>query len=420
MNRAVTRAIVLLSATLVGVGVSAQRRDAFIGSRSDPAIGYSTVPATDPVAALIRRIEDGSLTLAHDPASGYLKSILEALEIPVDSQALVFSQTSFQAPRINIENPRAIYFNDTTSVAWVRGGEIVELAAQDPRQGVIFYELSQDRVERPRPLRNDQCLACHLSWETLGVPGLTLQSVHPLPDERSYVNGYTTVQGSPLEERWGGWWVTGNPGGARHMGNIPVMPKDKGKVPLQNPTRPLASVADLFDTKGYLSPHSDLVAMLVLAHQTQMVNHLTRTGWEARLAEAKPSADAASRVRDAARDLVDYLLFIDEARLPGPVSGSSGFSERFAAAGPRDSRGRSLRDLDLRRRLFRHTCSYLIYSEAFDALPPSAKAAVYERMWEVLSGKETGPRYRQLAAADRQAIIEILKDTKKDLPAYFR
>ncbi len=412
--------MVLLAATLVGVGVSAQRRDAFIGSRSDPAIAYSTAPATDPVAAMLRRIDDGSLTLAYDGATGYLKSILEALSVPVDSQSLVFSQTSFQAPRINIENPRAIYFNDTTSVAWVRGGEIVEIAAQDPRQGVVFYELPQDRVDRPRPRRNDQCLACHLSWETLGVPGLTLQSVYPLPDERSYVNGFTTVQGSPLVERWGGWWVTGNPGGARHMGNIPVMPADKGKVPLQNPTRALASLDGLFDLKGYLSTHSDIVAMLVLAHQTQMTNHLTRTGWEARLAEAKPSADASSRVKEAARDLVDYLLFIDEAPLTAAVSGSSGFAERFAAAGPRDSRGRSLRDLDLRRRVFRHPCSYLIYSEAFEALPAAAKAAVYERMWEVLSGKETAPRYRHLAAADRQAIIEILKDTKKDLPTYFR
>lgn len=412
--------MVLLAATLVGVGVSAQRRDAFIGSRSDPAIAYSTAPATDPVAAMLRRIDDGSLTLAYDGATGYLKSILEALSVPVDSQSLVFSQTSFQAPRINIENPRAIYFNDTTSVAWVRGGEIVEIAAQDPRQGVVFYELPQDRVDRPRPRRNNQCLACHLSWETLGVPGLTLQSVYPLPDERSYVNGFTTVQGSPLVERWGGWWVTGNPGGARHMGNIPVMPADKGKVPLQNPTRALASLDGLFDLKGYLSTHSDIVAMLVLAHQTQMTNHLTRTGWEARLAEAKPSADASSRVKEAARDLVDYLLFIDEAPLTAAVSGSSGFAERFAAAGPRDSRGRSLRDLDLRRRVFRHPCSYLIYSEAFEALPAAAKAAVYERMWEVLSGKETAPRYRHLAAADRQAIIEILKDTKKDLPTYFR
>jgi hypothetical protein len=399
---------------------SAQRRDVFIGSRSDPAIAYPASPTNDAVAGLNRRIDAGEVRLAFDEKSGYLRSVLEALKVPIESQTLVFSQTSFQGPRINIHNPRALYFNDTVSVGWVRGGDIIEIAAQDPRQGVIFYELRQEPSERPRPGRNDQCLACHLSWETLGVPGLTLQSVYPLPDENSYVNGFTTVQGSPLEQRWGGWWVTGDHGGAQHMGNIPVMPADKGKSPLTNPTRVLPSVEGQFDLTGYPTPHSDVVALMVLAHQTHMTNLITRIGWEARLAEARPSGDASARVREAARDLVDYLLFIDEAPLAGPMRGTSGFAERFVAAGPRDGRGRSLRDLDLRKRLFTYPCSYMIYSDAFAALPAAATTAVYERMWEVLSGRETSARYRALSAADRQTIVAILKETKKDLPEYFR
>ena len=411
------------AAVLVGVLATvafAQRRDAFVASRLDPAIAYAAAPTNDPVAALVRRLDEGQARLAFDTSSGYLRSLLAELKVPLDSQALVFSQASFQAPHINIRNPRAVYFNDTVSVGWVRGGDILEIAAQDPRQGVIFYELKQEPTERPTPVRNDQCLACHLSWETLGVPGLTIQSVHPLPDEKSYVNGFTTVHGSPLEERWGGWWVTGDHGGAKHMGNIPVMPADKGKSRLANPTRVLPSVEGLFDLAGYPTPYSDVVAMMVLAHQTHMTNLITRVGWEARLNDAKPSADAASRVREAARDLVDYMLFVDEAPLVGPVKGTSGFAERFAAEGPRDSRGRSLRELDLRRRLFRYPCSYMIYTDAFDALPSAAKTAVYERLFEVLSGKEVHPRYRRLSAADRQAIREILSETKKDLPAYFR
>jgi hypothetical protein len=268
--------------------------------------------------------------------------------------------------------------------------------------------------------RNDQCLACHLSWETLGVPGRILHSVYPLPDEKSYVNGFTTMHSSPLDQRWGGWFVTGNHGGAKHMGNVPVMPADRGKSKVANPTRVLPSVEGLFDLKGYPTPYSDVVALLVLAHQTHMTNLITSIGWEARLAEARPSDDAALRVKEAARDLVDYLLFVDEAPLAAPVSGTSGFAERFAAAGPRDPQGRSLRDLDLRRRLFRHPCSFMIYSDAFDALPAAAKAAVYARMWEVLSGRETGPRYRHLTAADRRAVVQILDATKKDLPEYFR
>jgi hypothetical protein len=138
------------------------------------------------------------------------------------------------------------------------------------------------------------------------------------------------------------------------------------------------------------------------------------------LAEAAPSEDASSRVREAAVDLVNYLLFVDEAPLPGAVAGTSGFAERFAAAGPRDSKGRSLRDFDLEKRLFRYPASYMIYSPAFDALPAAAREAIYERMWEILSGRETHARYERLSAADRQAVVEILRDTRKDLPEYFR
>jgi hypothetical protein len=123
--------------------------------------------------------------------------VLDALKVPVDSQALVFSQTSFQGPKIHIDNPRAIYFSDTVAVGWVRGGDILEVAAQDPKQGVIFYALDQKEAATPQLTRNNECLACHLSWETLGVPGLTVQSVHPLPDDISYVNGFTTAHTSP-------------------------------------------------------------------------------------------------------------------------------------------------------------------------------------------------------------------------------
>ena len=412
-----------LAVLLTAVAVHGQRRDVYIASRNHAAIKYDSGATADAVAALNSRLRDGRATLAFNPENGYLAAVLQALSVPVESQTLVFSQTSLQGSLINMHNPRAVYFNDTVAVGWVRGGELLEVAVQDPRQGVVFYALDQ---EAPKPgskavpefRRDQQCLACHLSWETLGVPGLTVQSVYPLPDEISYVNGFTTVHGSPLEQRWGGWWVTGDHGGAKHMGNVPVMPKDKAKA-IPNPKRALPSVAGLFDGKGYLSMHSDVVALLVLEHQAHMTNLLTRIGWEARLAEAEPTPDAAARVREAAVDVVDYMLFVDEASLVGPVKGSSRFAEVFAARGPRDAQGRSLRDFDLQRRLFRHACSYMIYSDAFDALPAAARNAVYMRMWTVLSGKETQPRYRRLVKANRQAIVQILRATKQGLPSYF-
>lgn len=409
---------VLLAA---GIVVSAQRRDAFVGSRDDPSIRYSAAPTTDPVAALNEKLEKKAVSLTFAREDGYLRSVLEALNIPVESQALVFSQSSFQAPLINVLNPRSIYFADTVAVGWVRGGRILEVVAQDPTQGVIFYELDQKEPSAsPRFVRNNDCLACHLSWETRGVPGLLVQSMYPLPDENSYANGFTTVHGSPLEQRWGGWYVTGDTGGAKHMGNVSVMPADKGKLKLANPTRPLNTLVGLFDLTGFPTPYSDVVSQLVLAHQTQMTNLITRAGWEARLLAAKPSTDASARLSEAATDLVDYLLFIDEAPLTAPVKGNSGFTERFPKTGPRDKQGRSLRDFDLKRRLFQFPCSYMIYTPAFDALPSLAKDAVYNRMWEVLSGREKQPRYRVLSLADRRAIVEILRETKPGLPAVFQ
>jgi hypothetical protein len=149
-------------------------------------------------------------------------------------------------------------------------------------------------------------------------------------------------------------------------------------------------------------------------------NLLTRLGWEARYASYEKRTDLAVRLRNVAEELVDYLLFVEEAPLTAALEGTSGFAETFAAQGPWDSKGRSLRQFDLKRRLMRYPCSYMIYSEAFDALPGAAKKAVYDRMWQVLSGEEQNPRYARLTAADRQSILEILRETKRDLPDNFR
>ena len=269
--------------------------------------------------------------------------------------------------------------------------------------------------------RSRQCLQCHVSWETLGVPGLTVLSTGPA-DASGYATGGVSDHRTPFAERWGGWYVTGQPGPMSHMGNLPVdLPASKR--PAHPPVLP--SLEGQFDLHGYLTPYSDIVALMVLEHQARMMNLITDIGWEARVADfdrarLAPEAPGGDGVPETiaklARTFVDYLLFVDEAPLPGRVAGSSGFAERFSAEGPRDSRGRSLRQLDLEHRLMRYPCSYLIYSPAFDALPPTAKRAVYARMWAVLSGAEQGAKYGRLTPADRRAIVEILRDTKSDLP----
>jgi hypothetical protein len=416
-----TRANLLVAALVLmfaaALTAQSQRRDVFVQSRNHPAIAYDTAPVNNAVSRLAQQVASGSTTLNFDETTGYLRSMMNALNIPIESQTLVFSQTSLQGPLISVKNPRAVYFNDTTAVGWVRGAPVLEVAVQDPRQGAIFYVVDQTRREKPTFARDEQCLACHLSWETLGVPGMTVQSVNPLPDEISYVIGFTTNHNSPFSQRWGGWYVTGSHGRLAHMGNVSVMPQDKGKLKLPDP-REIASVEGLFDLKGYATPYSDVAALMVLDHQTHMTNLITRIGWEARLADASPSSDASSRVREAAQDLVDYMLFVDELPLPHAVSGASGFAAKFSSQGPRDAKGRSLHELDLQHRLLRYPCSYMIYSEGFDALPKAAKEAVYSRLWQVLSGTESGRRYARLTRDDRTAILEILRNTKKDLPTY--
>ena len=405
--------------------VAAQRRDAFVLSRDHPAIRYSTGDVDNPIVRLNDRLTKREVTLAYDAGNGYLRSLLDALSIPVSSQSLVFSKTSFQADLITMHHPRARFFGDNVFVGWVRGADMLEIATADRRQGSVFYTLAQKPPAdggAPAVLeRKDDCLACHLSWDTRGVPGLLTTSMYPLPDDpNAYANGFTTVQGSPLEQRWGGWWVTGDTGGAQHLGNVPVMPAEKNFSRPRNPKAPLATVDGFFDLKGYPTNTSDVVAQLVLAHETTIINLIARLGWEARVAEAEPSADAAARVKDAAVELADSMLMLDEAPLDGPVRGSSGYAEWFAAQGPRDGKGRSLRELDLRSRLFRYPCSFLIYGAAFDALPPAAKQAVYARLGDVLSGRDTRKITQQLSAADRQAILQILRDTKPDLPETLR
>jgi hypothetical protein len=113
------------------------------------------------------------------------------------------------------------------------------------------------------------------------------------------------------------------------------------------------------------------------------------------------------------------MLFVDEAPLASSIQGTSGFAAKFSERGLRDSQGRSLKQLDLHTRLLRYPCSYMIYSAQFEKLPTAAKTAVYERLWAILSGKNTDVRYQRLSPTDRRAILEILRETKTDLPKYF-
>jgi hypothetical protein len=380
-----------------------------------PAIRYGELPAHDAIAELNRRIASGTARLKFDRGNGYLRPVLEALGVPEDSQISVYSKTSFQTRSVSPWNPRMIYFNDSIAIAWVRGEWTIEAAAQDPQQGVVFYQLSQTNRQVPQFHRQDDCLGCHL--RDTG-PGLMVRSVAVARDGSPLQNlaNFTTDHTSPIAERWGGWYVTGKAGGMPHLGNRTFDAK-AAELPAMSAPQELATLDGKIDSGSYPSKYSDIAALIVFEHQVRAMNLITYAGWVARWAawQANPPME---RVKSAAYDLADYLLFAREAPLRGRMEGGSGFTERFSAQGPHDHQGRSLRQLDLTRRVMRYPCSYMIYSAAFEALPQNVRTLVYARMWQVLSGG-TKEGFEQMTPDDRRAIVEILRDTKKGLPGYW-
>lgn len=411
-----------IAATAFAGAPSAQRAAGLVHQRDHPAIQYATRTPSDRLAALAKRLSAGEIKLTFNADNGYLTAMLGALGIPLESQVAVFSETSVQAELITPKNPRALFFDDSVAVGWVRGADTLELAAHDPQQGVIFYTLGQRQTAAPRLERQVSCLTCHLSQNTQDVPGMLTFTTQLIPqDKYSYASGFATDHRTPIPDRWGGWFVTGRAGGL-HFGNTEVPQSLRPPAGAALRPRVLDSLKGVVDLRGFPTEHSDVVALMMLEHQATMTNLLTRAGWAARIAEYAAPGSSPPRpeaLDEAIRELVDYMLFVDEAPMPAGTRGSSNFAAAFAARGPRDGKGRSLRDLDLQTRLFRYPCSYMVYSPAFDALPARAKTAVYDRMSAVLSGRIAGEPYTRLSPADRRAIVEILRATKPSLPASF-
>ena len=393
-----------------------------------PAIQYFQGPLDDPVTRLAKLLQSGSVKLvSRGDASGYLASLLEHLGIKIDSQALVFSKTSFQAPTISPSNPRAIYFSDDVAVGYVRGGEGFEVAGTDPKQGTVFYTFNVDKSGAPSLTRRDVCLKCHQGPATLGVPGVFVGSVFPSPLGVPQRDGaIITDQRTPFKDRWGGWYVNAKRGEQLDRANaVASNPAEPDVLDTDARQQNLINLIGRFAPAGYLSAVSDIVALMTFEHQTQMINYFTRVGWEARIIQHATQHDAQTddptplQLAADIEALVTYMLFADEVPLKEPIEGVSSFTKTFPERGPRDSKGRSLRDFDLQKRLFRYPLSYLIYSAQFDALPDQIRDRIYQRLYDILTGNREVQKFTSLSADDRSSIVEILRDTKPGLPAYW-
>lgn len=380
----------------------------------------------DRVARLFQLLADAGRSLPRDARTGYLRPLLDALNITPDSQLLVFSKTGVQQAYTGPQTPRALYFDETVVVGYVPGAPELEIIAHDPVEGLAFYTLDQN-TPNAAPTKRTSCLTCHESASTHDVPGFIVRSHtvdsagNVLRNEPGAANvvpfNHDVTQSTSHPDRWGGWLVTlegeAPPYAQRqHQGNITF--SSQGNTSSEVFIEWMASAPE---ARGYLSASSDLVSLLAFDHQMPAVNLMTRLGltWRRTAAEGVASA-AAAPVRALVDELADYLLFANEAPLPVPVTPRPGFARALAAHVPHDSRGRSLAQLDGANRLLRYPCSYMVYSDAFDTLAAPVKQAVYQRIADVLSRDALDRRYAQATSDDRRAALEILRATVSDFP----
>lgn len=428
----------ITTCTAIIAMLSAGIAESFAIDEFDKApINYREATPDNCVTRLQKQIDEGQQKFQYEGEQGYLKSLLKALNVPIESQMLVFSKTSLQQRRIAPRTPRAIYFNEDVYVGYCQSGDVLELSAVDPQLGTVFYTLDQDEVTKPRiERRNDNCLVCHSSSRTGGVPGHVVRSLYvdaggqPIFSAGSRTVDHTT----PIEERWGGWYVTGRHGQQSHVGNL-IVHSNRVVEPVDNSEgQNVVELKDHFSVDRYVTPHSDIVALMVMEHQTMVHNCITKASFSTRQAfhyektmnkvlgygEFNRLDSTTRRIANAADKLVEALLLSKEAPITSTITGTSGYADVFTGLGPRDSQGRSLRDLDMTTRMFKYPCSYLIYSEAFDALPQESRDCVWRGLWDVLSGENQAKEFAHLTPADRRAIAEIIRETKTGLPEYWK
>ncbi len=413
-SRRIAEAVLLsLAVTVLAAPAAAQ----FRYDTEYPVIGYGKTPTTD---AFTLAMQQHAGSLQHDALGrGYLDSLLAALNIDPASQVLVFSKTSLKQRFITAENPRSLFFNDEVYVGYVPGSSTLEIGAMDPALGPVFFDFEQN-PEAPERFeqQTSRCLRCHDSYSMTGggVPRFMLSSVYAGPDGNlvSHELSEMTDTTTPLERRWGGWYVTGMHGSQRTLGNLVIRDTSVLRDPELAGVANVMTLDSIVALPNYLRPTSDIVALLVLEHQVEVQNRLTRLNYASRMQLAQGALDVAA-LDTLTRPLLDSLFMAHEASLGAPVTGSSEFAANFQLKGLVDMQGRSLREFDLQTRTFRYPLSFLIYSDAIKGLPDSVRKFLFTRIKAVLESAPDAPEYPHLSADQRSTILAILRDTKPEV-----
>lgn len=423
--------LILMAGALVPAVLPAQDTESY----EMAPVNYSKSTPKDDISRIEAEIKAGTLKFEGGDRQVVL-ALMNRLHIPVSSQVLVFSKTSFQNDRISPEHPRSLYYSDTVYMGWVPGG-LVELAAIDPQLGPVFYSFDPRGLSASHPpkfARDNDCLRCHGGMFVRNIPGVVVRSVYadgkgePIYRQGTELVDYRT----PFSDRWGGWYVTGTHGNSLHRGN--TFASEDGTKLVFNPApgANLTNLAGFFDAHDYLTTSSDIVSLMVFEHQAAMQNSLTRANlscrqmldYQVRLQKdlnevpstnGEPTYTSVRSMFDhAAEDVVDTLLFKDEAVLPDKIGGSAEFQHAFASNAPRSSEGNSLKDLLASEHLFKNRCSYLIYSDTFLSLPAALKQRIYARLERALDEDHPDPRYTYIHRSERQRITRILRETHPD------
>lgn len=374
---------------------------------------YGQRTPTDRFTRMKHDFESGRIALDRSSERAFMKSLLHALDVPVSSQMLVFSTTSLQLRFITPSNPRALFFTDDIYIGYIPGAR-VEVLSLDPELGAIFSIFDIPRGESPMRIeRSEKCMNCHGGADSAYVPGLVMKSVVPGKSGGSLAafRIEKTGHGIPFDQRFGGWYVTGKPGVASALGN--VVGRFENGTMLKERIEP----GTLFDFARYPAATSDVLPQLLLEHQAGFVNRVVEAAYRARTnlhaSGGNLTPEQVRELDEQARIVTRYVLFADEAPLPaGGVEGDSEFKKAFQNA----SRAGRLRELDLRTRLLKRRCSYMITSSVFQGLPPVMKQRIHRRLGEALNVEKPDAEYAYLPADEKRAIHTILKATLTDLP----
>jgi len=373
---------------------------------------YWTQQPSDAFAQWLAKTRSGPAPVGAQDEKTQLTSLLKSLGIPESSQLLVYSATSFQSGLILPSNPRAIYFNEESYVGFVPRGRL-EVSSVDPVLGPVFYLVRPGADGRMEATRSERCMNCHAGRASSGVPGFVAESVIATASSGASLDGFRrelTGHTIPLSERFGGWHVTGAHAAGKHLGNLLGEGIDGGYNRIPNPP------GSRFDWNFYPVKTSDLFAHLLLEHQIGFHNLVTLGLYRTRDALAAGGGSVRSEDRpvldEIAWSVVRYLLFAKEAALPeGGVEPDTALKQAFLSRRRAGPSGLALRDLELGTRMFKHRCSYMIYTRGFSSLPLEMKRRVLQGLSLALREEGAPPEFSYLPAAEKREIRMILRET---------